>query len=50
MTEVEPFKTHPALFINSPYFEKEEVVNYHQGSKKTYTNPHEVYIIRAYLS
>jgi hypothetical protein len=40
MTEVEPFKTHPAIFINSPYHEKEETIDYHHGKKKTYMNPH----------
>jgi superfamily I DNA and/or RNA helicase len=46
---VPPFSQHPVLFINSLHPEREGEENGSNG-KKTYTNPHEAYIIKVYLA
>lgn len=50
VSPISPFSSYPVIFINSPHLEREGLEEMGTGSKKTYCNPHEVYIIRAYLS
>lgn len=47
---LQPFAHHPLLFINCPHAEQEGAEETGAGSKRTYCNPYEALIIRAYLA